>query len=223
MGSYYSEKLSGERLKLCYEVAPPGIRRYLQAEIEFVRRKVGPAGRVLELGCGYGRVLREIAAGAGLVVGIDTSLESLDAARRYLAGIGNVRVAAMDATEPGFAGAIFDVVACIQNGISAFGVDPRLLVQRAVAVTRSGGRVLFSSYAAVFWEERLSWFRVQAAHGLVGEIDEKRTGAGTIVCMDGFRATTFAPDELHELGRGLGTSVDIEVVADSAVFCEITV
>jgi SAM-dependent methyltransferase len=223
MVAYYVETLSGERLRRCYDLAPPAVQRYLAAEIEHVRERIEPGTRVLELGCGYGRVLREIAPAAGLAVGIDTSSESLRRARTYTAGPGNIALVRMDAIELAFPPACFDLVCCVQNGISAFQVDPRTLLGAAVRVTRPGGRVLFSSYAEAFWPERLAWFRLQAAEGLVGEIDEAATGDGIIVCKDGFRATTVGAPEFRHVARGLGAAVRIEVVAGSSLFCEIRV
>jgi 2-polyprenyl-6-hydroxyphenyl methylase/3-demethylubiquinone-9 3-methyltransferase len=221
MDEYYSKKLSGRRLKLCYDSAPPAVRRYLQTEIEFVNNRVGPTDRVLELGCGYGRVLRELAPKGLSLVGIDTSLDSLRLATAYLGDLGNVGLLCMNAIAPAFPEKAFDVVFCIQNGISAFHVDQRTLLTNAVNLTRRGGRVLFSSYADEFWEARLEWFRIQALHGLVGEIDELATRDGTIVCKDGFEATTVSPRKFTELSSGLGTSRTISVVGRSSVFCEI--
>jgi len=37
---YYTQKLSGKHLQLCYEIAPPRVKRYLEAEIEFVLKKI---------------------------------------------------------------------------------------------------------------------------------------------------------------------------------------
>jgi hypothetical protein len=51
-GAYYKERLSGDRLFRCYEIAPPRIKQYLKAEIEFVVSNLQPADLVLELGCG---------------------------------------------------------------------------------------------------------------------------------------------------------------------------
>jgi 2-polyprenyl-6-hydroxyphenyl methylase/3-demethylubiquinone-9 3-methyltransferase len=127
----------------------------------------------------------------------------------------------MNAVEMGFYPGMFDLVICIQNGISAFHVDQRKLIVAAVEVTKPGGLVLFSSYSERFWEERLLWFRVQAEHGLIGEIDERATGDGVIVCKNGFRATTVRPQEFATLTEGLGKSIKITEVADSSVFCEI--
>jgi 2-polyprenyl-6-hydroxyphenyl methylase/3-demethylubiquinone-9 3-methyltransferase len=223
MMDYYGEKLSALRLKTCYDLAPPAVRRYLAAEIEHVRTRLAPDRRVLELGCGYGRIMRELAPSAGLLAGIDTSAVSLRMAREYLARHRNTVLARMDATCLGFAPASFDLVYCVQNGISAFHTDPRALWQEALAVTRDGGRVLFSSYAEEFWADRLAWFRIQAEHGLVGPIDEKATGAGRIVCRDGFTANTVSPQRFLDMTAGLGSRRSLEVVAHSSVFCEVVV
>jgi SAM-dependent methyltransferase len=223
MPSYYTEKLAAERLRQVYDLATGPVRRYLAAEIAHVRTRLPAGGRVLELGCGYGRVLKELAPRAGCLAGIDISIASLHLARDYLAGAPAVLLAQMDAARLAFGPATFDVVCCVQNGISAFQVDQRALLAEAVGVTRPGGRVLFSSYADAFWEERLAWFRRQAAHGLLGEIDEAATGRGVIVCRDGFRATTVTPEAFRVLSRGLGRQSTVTVVDASSVFCEIHV
>ncbi|MGD2109726.1 MAG: hypothetical protein PVI86_10070, partial [Phycisphaerae bacterium] len=40
---YYAERLSAERLKRCYDIAPPRIQQYLDAEIRHVLGKVRPS------------------------------------------------------------------------------------------------------------------------------------------------------------------------------------
>jgi 2-polyprenyl-6-hydroxyphenyl methylase/3-demethylubiquinone-9 3-methyltransferase len=219
---YYTAKLSAERLELCYGLAPPRVQRYLAAEIEHVVSLIPKGGSVLELGCGYGRVLGRLATVSSLACGIDTSPDSLRLARRRLAAATNVVFASMDASNLAFMPASFDVVCCLQNGISSFHVDQRALMESAVQIAKRKGKVLFSSYAEEFWEARLEWFRIQSAHGLVGEIDEQATRDGTIVCRDGFTATTVTPEEFSVLANGLGEEVSIDVVDDSSVFCEIT-
>jgi 2-polyprenyl-6-hydroxyphenyl methylase/3-demethylubiquinone-9 3-methyltransferase len=67
----------------------------------------------------------------------------------------------------------------------------------------------------------LRWFEIQAAHGLIGEIDHTATGNGVIVCKDGFRATTVGAEEFSRLAGELGVTARIEEVAGSSVFCEI--
>lgn len=223
MGNYYSRKLSDERLRLCYEIAPPRIKQYLEAEIEFVLDKTRPSDLVLELGCGYGRVLGRLLTNVDAAVGIDTSYTSIKLARDEFCNHSHCRLFVMDAVELGFRDRQFDAVVCIQNGISAFGVDQRMLIEEAIRVTRSGGIVLFSSYSERFWGDRLEWFRVQSEKKLIGEIDVEATGNGVIVCKDGFKATTVSPDDFILLTSGLDCDSTITEVDNSSIFYELRI
>ncbi len=220
---YYSERLSAGRLRRCYEIAAPRIQQYLAAETDHVLSFVRRSHRVVELGCGYGRVLEQLAPAAGFVVGVDTATASLEGAATSFGRSANVRLSAMNAETLGFAGGVFDVVVCIQNGISAFKVEQSRLIEECIRITRPGGIVLLSTYAERFWEERLAWFRMQSGEGLLGEIDEDRTGDGVIVCRDGFRATTMSAPGFEELCARLGVTPLIREVDGSSLFCEIRV
>ena len=223
MSGYYSSKLAAERLRRCYEIAPPRVKQYLAAEVAFVADRIGPEDIVLELGCGYGRAMRELSTGSRFVVGIDTSLASLRMAREYLGESGDCHVLQMDAVSTGFADRSFDTVVCIQNGISAFNVDRARLVAESLRVARPGGLVLLSTYSDAFWADRLDWFHRQAEAGLLGEIDEKATGDGVFVCKDGFRATTVTAEEFSALTVGLNVDSQIVEVDGSSLFCDMRV
>jgi 2-polyprenyl-6-hydroxyphenyl methylase/3-demethylubiquinone-9 3-methyltransferase len=223
MNGYYDENLAAERLRAVYDLAPARTKAYLEAEIEFVLERVSPRMRVLELGCGYGRVLARLVERARETVGIDTSISSLRMAREYVGGARRPLLAAMDAAATGFADRAFDLTICIQNGISAFHVDRAGLFKEAMRVTRSGGKVLFSSYAADFWKDRLEWFEIQSARGFIGPIDREATRDGVIVCTDGFRATTVTAEEFRALAAALGLEPLISEVDRSSLFCEVVV
>ncbi|MFH0777394.1 MAG: class I SAM-dependent methyltransferase [Candidatus Eisenbacteria bacterium] len=239
------------------------MKQYLEAEIQFVLDRISPEDTVVELGCGYGRVLTRLAQKARCAFGIDSSHESLLLAEEVMREAASSRplpprsassgpvpanamsprlttshspavrptssspaschLVAMDAAALAFRDGQFDVVVAIQNGISAFHIDQRILIEEAVRVTRSGGRVLFSSYSERFWDDRLEWFKAQAAHGLMGEIDYSRTGNGVIVCKDGLVGNTVTPDKFRNLTSGCAGAVHIQEVDGSSMFCEIVV
>jgi 2-polyprenyl-6-hydroxyphenyl methylase/3-demethylubiquinone-9 3-methyltransferase len=221
MKGYYSAKLAGDRLRKCYDLASARVRQYLEAEIAFVLSRLSPGDLALELGCGYGRVAVRLSAVAGRVLGIDTSFESLMLARRLARGDLRCEFAQMDASALAVANAKFDVVVCVQNGLSAFAVDPTRVLGEALRVTRPGGRIVLSSYSASFWRERLGWFESQAAAGLVGTIDYDETRDGVIVCKDGFRARTFSPEAFRSLCDSFGLTPVITTVDESSVVCDI--
>ena len=218
MGSYYRDRLHGDLLKRCYDLAPPRIRQYLSAEVAYVVDRIPPGASVLELGCGYGRILHRLAAKAGFCVGIDISAVNLECAAR-MSGPGlNCALALMDASSTGFRDGSFDCVVCIQNGISAFHVDRKGLIRESVRIARARGVVFFSSYAPAIWPDRLEWFERQGRAGLIGPLDPEQTREGTIVCRDGFTAQTVSPDEFRALAEGIPAELHIEEVDGSSVF-----
>ena len=219
MLDYYSEKLSAERLRKVYELAPPRTRQYLRAEIDFVKTRIKGAGMVLETGCGYGRVLEPLSGCVDNIIGIDSSRSSLRMALQEHDKLSNISLFCMDASRLGFNNNSFDAVVCIQNGISAFHVDRAKLIGEALRVTRPGGQLLFSSYSEKFWDYRLRWFGIQAEHGLLGEMDYKATGDGVIVCKDGFRAETVSPDQFKQLASQFDIRPEIIEVDSSSLFC----
>jgi ubiquinone/menaquinone biosynthesis C-methylase UbiE len=114
----------------------------------------------------------------------------------------------------------FDVVICIQNGISAFHVDKKELIKESIRIAKQGGTILFSSYSEKFWNHRLEWFQLQSKAGLLGEIDYEKTKKGMIVCKDGFTATTVKPEQFISLTSNLNVNAKIVEVDESSVFCE---
>ncbi len=185
--------------------------------------RIGAGEIVAELGCGYGRVMKPLSRIAGSVIGVDTSFSSLHMAREYLAQASNCHLLLMNAVSLGLQDRAFDAVICIQNGISAFQEDPHDLLAEGIRVTRPGGRIIFSSYSARFWKDRLEWFELQASEGLLGEIDYDATYDGVIVCRDGFRASTFGADDFRKLASEFGLAAALDEVDDSSLFCEVEV
>lgn len=220
-GIYYKDKLSATKLLKCYEIATPRIKQYLDAEIQFVISNLYDTDLVLELGCGYGRVMKPVSPFVSMMVGNDISRESLELAKSYMKPCKNYRIIQMDASNMAFRPCTFDAVFCIQNGISAFGVDKKRLIGESIRVTKSNGIILFSSYSNKIWKDRLDWFRKQSQIGLLGEIDEERTRDGTIVCKDGFRATTLSGNQFVELFDEFQLNASIYEVDESSIFCKV--
>ncbi len=221
MPNYYTEKLSAERLRKCYDLSPPRIQQYHKAEIDFVLDKINRNNYVLDLGCGYGRVFNHLSKKTVNLFGIDISHENLKYGSDKYLDKNFYNLFVMNAVNLGFIFNQFDVVFCIQNGISAFKENPKLLIKEALRVTKPGGIVLFSSYSDKLWADRLEWFQIQAEHGFVGEIDYEKTKGGVIVCKDGFKATTFNKTDFEDLTTGLEYKVNIFEVDNSSIFCEI--
>lgn len=223
MENYYTKSLNSNSLRKCYEIAPIRVKQYLEAEIDFVLSKINKNTTVLDLGCGYGRVTKRLLDKAKKVTGIDISKDNIDLAKQLYSDRNKCEFYIMNALNLDFENKSFDLVICIQNGISAIKVSPEELVKEAIRVTKKGGVVLFSSYSEKIWEDRLNWFEIQAKQGLIGEIDYKATKNGNIVCKDGFTATTFTEEDFDKLTSNFNVNTRIYEVDNSSLFCEMIV
>jgi 2-polyprenyl-6-hydroxyphenyl methylase/3-demethylubiquinone-9 3-methyltransferase len=221
MSNYYSKKLSSNILKQCYDIAPPRVQVYLESEINYVLNHINKSETVLELGCGYGRVLKRLIPYSSEVIGIDLSHDSLVFATQYTNNDSGNHLIQATALGLPFPDNSFDKVICIQNGISAFKIEPNALIQESIRVTKSGGTCLFSSYSDKFWAHRLEWFKLQAEAGLIGEIDWDLTTRGVIICRDGFKATTFTSKDFNKLMSQMKLDATITEVDESSIFCKI--
>ncbi|WMJ77472.1 MULTISPECIES: class I SAM-dependent methyltransferase [unclassified Sedimentibacter] len=216
MDNYYAGKLNSQMLYQVYETQIPRVKQYLQAEIDFVKENLSKTQSVLELGAGYGRIIKELAPFCGSIVGIDISVESVELGREYLKDCPNASIVAMNVHKMNFHRP-FDVILCLQNGLSAMRADSTV-INKILETLAPGGTAYFSSYSAKFWDFRLKWFEEQSSKGLLGEIDYAKTQNGVIVCKGGFEATTYSPEDLQKIGEESGCPYWVQEVDESSLF-----
>ena len=219
--NYYARSLNSQKLWQVYDTKIQRVRQYLDAEIDFVRKRLRGIERVLEAGAGYGRILKKLAFCARSFLGIDISGESVRFGREYVKGFPNIRLEVMDAHDLDFDGE-FDAALCLQNGLSAMKGEALNLVNGCVRALKKGGAAYFSTYSEKFWPHRLAWFEEQADKGLLGKIDRNKTGEGVIACEDGFRAVTFTKEDFAALGEASGHEYEISENDGSSLFLVIT-
>lgn len=219
--NYYAQNLNAQKLYYVYQTKHERIRQYLESELSFVRKNLGGMERVLELGAGYGRIVKELAPDCKEIIGIDISKDNIMFGKNYLEGISNAKLIVMDAHNLKLKG-LFDVVLCLQNGLSAIKAEPISYISKLMNLLTEGGKAFFSSYSPKFWEHRLTWFHEQADKGLLSEIDMDKTKDGVIVCKDGFRAVTHSPEDMDTFGKASGFPYEVIEVDNSSIFLIIT-
>jgi len=222
--NYYSKNLNAKRLYEVYQTKYPKIKEYLEAEISFVKNGLCNTERVLELGAGYGRIMKELASSCKNIYGIDISEDNVAFGQEYLQEVPNAKLIAMDAhnIKPDDFEVQFQSVLCLQNALSSMKVEPFSYVQKVMTLLSPGGRLWISTYSPKFWEHRLLWFQEQAEKGLLGEIDMEHTKNGIIVCKDGFKSISHSAEQLSEIGEASGFSYKVQEVDKSSTFLIIT-
>lgn len=220
MTNYYDEKLNSDKLFKVYETNIPRVKDYLDSEIEYVLNSLTGNEEVLELGAGYGRIMKKLAPKCKTITGIDISESNVFLGNEYLKENPNARIAKMDVHNLEL-DKEYDVILCLQNGLSAMKGDLDT-IKDVLKYLKPGGKAFFSSYSEKFWDHRVLWFKEQADKGLLGEIDLEKTKDGKIVCKDGFIATTHSVDDFHEMGKALNYTYEIKEVKDSSLFFVVT-
>ena len=114
---------------------------------------------VLDIGCGNGRISREVAKRAGKVIGIDASEEMLEQARRLDKDVGNIEFILASAEQLPFSDGQFDAALCSMTIITFPTVEMmKGMFKEAARVLKPGG-ILAISWNNVYALEKKSKFR----------------------------------------------------------------
>lgn len=117
------------------------------SDLRALSRRLGRrarGGRLLEVGCGDGRLLAALAKGCREAHGADASPVALGLARRAVRGLGNVRLKRLTGWRLPYPDGAFDTVVC-QRTLHVLDTEAALLTLReAGRVLRHGGALCFN-------------------------------------------------------------------------------
>jgi len=164
------------------------------------RERLGPAARILEIGCGTGLLTREIRARwpAAELVATDLAPEMVEVAARH--GIA-AWLMPMDGEQPAFDGSWFDLI--LSSLAFQWFDDLSLALARLHDLLRPGGSLYFATMGA---ESFATWRAAHAAEGLACGLPDY-PGLAALQAMLAPYPDAFACDEHHPLpvrgGRAL--------------------
>ncbi len=201
-------------LDVCYAAAPARIQAALAAELEFVRAALRGSGRVLEIGCGDGRLLESLRDLGREWVGLDlmeSYLRFARTSRQVAAGTG---FTAGRAGQLPFADGSFDAVLCAQNTFGLLGEEKLPTMREAARVARAGGKVVFVVYSEFSVVPRIEWYTQMRQQGMMAPLDWARSGPELLLTEDGHASECFRRERLEALFAEAGLAARLERVGD---------
>lgn len=199
-------------LEAGYAAAPPRIQAALAAEIDFLRGVLVGQGRVLEVGCGHGRLLSALHDSAREWVGLDLLEGYLVRARRR--GLERTQLAAGRADKLPFQDQAFDAVICPQATLGLLGESKLAAIREAARVVRRAGRLIFTVYSESSVVPRVEWYREMRRRGLMAPIDWARSGPALLITADGHASECFSRQRVVELFAEAGLGPRIEPLGE---------
>ncbi|HEY4681634.1 MAG TPA: class I SAM-dependent methyltransferase [Candidatus Acidoferrales bacterium] len=193
-------------IEQCYCSAPEAIQRGLAAELELIHR-VAPPGRILEAGCGSGRVFEGLKRADRRLFGFDLVLGYLAEAKKK--GVEGQLVAARGGRIP-FRDGVFEAVFCVQNTLGMVGEEKAAMLGELRRVAKEGATLLVVVYAESSLAPRLEWYDRLARKGLMAPIDWSQSSDDVLATADGHRSETFSRGRFEALlgDAGLAASFD---------------
>ena len=185
--------------------------RILRNFLEFAGTDLGPTDRVVEIGCGVGRLTRELATRAAHVDAIDVSERMLDLAREYNPHLVNVRWLLGDGESlAGIADASADV--CFSHVVFQHIPDPAV----TLGYVREMGRVLVDGGWAAFQISNDP--RVHRNRRLLSRLGSSIGGGPRGRMHPAWRGSAVDLDELAETAQAAGMSLE-RIAGAGTQFC----
>lgn len=185
--------------------SPPAlIETVVQADVDYIIKKLSHDLDVLEVGCGFGRLVEELSKISKNVIGIDFSETQLSEARKKVGHLPNVELHNMHAEQLGFPNDTFDVVVCLNSSLGNMPGIETEVVKEMVRVAKPGGLIVvhvFANTPALKEAQFANYRRLN----LVNIQDH----GDAVVTDEGFYSRRFSKQDLEELFAGAGLAPTI--------------
>lgn len=171
---------------------PQEIQQFLDGESTFLEKQIPPAQIILEIGCGYGRLVRILSKNALSVAGVDFSKRALSEAAQYLRQIQNAKIFYMHAEKMTFPANTFDYVLCMD---ATFGNMPNLeesVLREMNRVCKPAGKIIVSVFSETAAKAQIQNYT------RLGLSDVSDTGTA-ITTAEGHYSRRFTRHELNKL------------------------
>jgi 2-polyprenyl-6-hydroxyphenyl methylase/3-demethylubiquinone-9 3-methyltransferase len=169
----------------------------------------------LDVGCGWGREIKELAPFCKKIVALDNDFKEIETAKSYLKDIKNVEFSIQDAKKTSFPDESFDIIISVGNTFGNIGEDKEKVLQEMKRLIKKEGKILLSVYSKGANSKRAT------AYKSIG-LKIKTIENGKILFEDGLVSEEFSKDELKKIFEKFQLKVRFIDIGKIAVLCVVS-
>ena len=133
----------------------PALQDWLEKEINYLRKCIKGNSVILDIGCGFGRNIKELINGDRELVGIDCDKSVLEVAKKNLAPYKNIDLFLEKAEKLHFKNNTFDYVICMGNTFGDMLSTKTEVLNEMKRVTKKRGKIIISVFSENALKERV--------------------------------------------------------------------
>jgi ubiquinone/menaquinone biosynthesis C-methylase UbiE len=137
---------------------PESYQALFREEQRLLDKYIGDNARVLDLGCGEGRSLRQLAQKTKYLVGIDHDKKTVEKARRDLSDLTDIQIVHSEGTNLPFDSEYFDNALCLGT-FTNLGEERVKVLYELKRVLKIDGSIIITAYSEDALEDRLELYR----------------------------------------------------------------
>lgn len=199
------------------EETPESYREWFEEEKKFLRKNIEKNSKVLEVGCGEGRSLRDIISITKNITGIDHDKKAVDDAKKNFRVIHQAEIFLAKAEKLPFESKSFDYVICMTT-FANFGDKKYKILEEMKRVLKDNGSIIISVYGEDALEERMKMYKKMNSK------IKKITEDGTVIFdeeWDDNISEQFSRNQLLEIFRKVGLAVEEIKKVRMAYICKV--
>lgn len=129
-------------------------QKWFADEKDFIMSNIKKNSKVLEVGCGDGRSLKDVLLVTKNITGIDHDETAVEHAKNNFESIPSIKIILAEGNKLPFQDSMFDYVTCIGT-FANFGQDKYAILEEMRRVVKDDGKIIISAYSEDALQERM--------------------------------------------------------------------
>lgn len=144
--------------KKVFENLPLSYKKWFNEEKKYLRKNITKNSKVLEVGCGDGRSLKDIISLTKNLTGIDHDPQAINKTKIFFRNYPNIRIIQADAVKLPFDNKSFDFVICMTT-FANFGNKKYKVISEMKRVLKDEGIIIVSVFSENAFNERMKVYK----------------------------------------------------------------